>query len=319
MDTPSPPFPVTDGAAPLPQHPVSGGASSCRRAALLLATTLLTTLVAGFLLHLTFLVGAGNQELRLPDPFQDPWALLHGLPFSLALLAILLAHEMGHYLACRFYRIDCTLPYVIPAPPFLNPFGTFGAVIRIRSPFRSRQEIFDVGLAGPLTGFLVILPVLALGVSLSTSFHFPEGAGFWIQYGEPLLFKMAVWGFFDGDPAAINLHPIGWAAWFGLFATSLNLLPFGQLDGGHIVYALLGSRFHNRVSLAVLAGLVGLGLFSLRTPAYLVFATILVFLGPRHPPPAAQEAPDRRRWWIGLLGLVVFVLSFIPVPVTVGQ
>ncbi len=253
-------------------------------------------------------------------------ALLQGLPFSLALLAILLAHEMGHYLACRFYRIRCTLPYVIPVPPILplpglgvlplNPFGTFGAVIRIRSPFLTRRQIFDVGIAGPLAGFLVIVPVLALGVSLSTDFQWPEEESGLLEFGEPLLFKLAVWSFFDGDPAAINLHPIGWAAWFGLLATSLNLLPFGQLDGGHILYALFGERRHHRASLALLAFLVGLSLLSLPTPGYLFFALILMFLGPRHPPPAEQKALDRTRWWIGLLGLAVLVLCFIPVPVT---
>ena len=292
---------------------------SVRLAVLLLAVTVLTTLIAGFLSHVSFVASSTDSEIPFVNPFREPTVLLQGLPFSLALLAILLAHEMGHYLACRFYRIRCTLPYVIPAPPFLNPFGTFGAVIRIRSPFRSRQQIFDVGIAGPLAGFLVILPVLALGVSLSTQFHFPEQPGLLIQYGEPFLFKLAVWSFFEGDPSAINLHPIGWAAWFGLFATSLNLLPFGQLDGGHIVYALFGRRSHRRLSVVLLACLAGLGLLSLRTPAYLVFATILMFLGPRHPHPVEQEELDRKRWWIGLLGMVVFVLCFIPVPVTVVE
>ena len=173
---------------------------SVRLAVLLLAVTVLTTLIAGFLSHISFVASSTDSEIPFANPFREPTVLLQGLPFSLALLAILLAHEMGHYLACRFYRIRCTLPYVIPAPPFLNPFGTFGAVIRIRSPFRSRQQIFDVGIAGPLAGFLVILPVLALGVSLSTQFHFPEQPGLLIQYGEPFLFKLAVWSFFDGGP-----------------------------------------------------------------------------------------------------------------------
>ena len=299
---------------------------SVRLAALLLAATVLTTLVAGFLFHAGFLAGSGDGEITLLNPLQNPLALLQGLPFSLALLAILLAHEMGHYLACRFYRIRCTLPYVIPAPPIipipglgvlpLNPFGTFGAVIRIRSPFLSCRQIFDVGMAGPLAGFLVIVPVLALGVSLSTDFQWPDKESGLLQFGEPLLFKLAVWSCFDGDPAAINLHPIGWAAWFGLLATSLNLLPFGQLDGGHILYALLGEHRHHRASIALLALLVGISLLSLPTPGYLFFALILMFMGPRHPPPVQQEALDPARWWIGLLGLIVFILCFIPVPVT---
>ena len=322
-------FTATDPGTPLHEPVEPDRPGSLRLAALLLAATVLTTLVAGFLFDAGFQAGSGDGEITVADPVQNPLTLLHGLPFSLALLAILLAHEMGHYLACRFYRIRCTLPYVIPAPPFLpipglgvlplNPFGTFGAVIRIRSPFLSCRQIFDVGIAGPLAGFLVIVPVLALGVSLSTDFQWPEEESGLLQFGEPLLFKLAVWSFFDGDPSAINLHPIGWAAWFGLLATSLNLLPFGQLDGGHVLYALFGERRHRRVSTVLLVLLIVISLLSLPTPGYLFFALILMFLGPRHPRPAEQEGLDRKRWWIGLLGMVVFVLCFIPVPVTLVE
>ncbi len=302
---------------------------SVRLAALLLAATVLTTLIAGFLFHVGFVASSSDGVIHFSSPLHQPSVLLQGLPFSLALLAILLAHEMGHYLACRLYGIRCTLPYVIPAPPVLpipgigllplNPFGTFGAVIRIRSPFLSNRQVFDVGIAGPLAGFFVIVPVLALGVSLSTDFHWPEEESGLLQFGEPLLFKLAVWSLFDGDPSAINLHPIGWAAWFGLLATSLNLLPFGQLDGGHIVYALFGRRSHRQISAVVLAFLVGISLLSLPTPGYLFFALILMFLGPRHPAPFEQRALNGGRLWIGVLGLVIFALCFIPVPVTLVQ
>ena len=302
---------------------------SVRLAALLLVATVLTTLIAGFLFTVGFLAASPNGPVSSPDPFKNPLVLLQGLPFSLALLAILIAHEMGHYLACRAYGIHCTLPYVIPAPPILvipglgvlpvNPFGTFGAVIRIRSPFLSCRQIFDVGIAGPLAGFLVVIPTLALGISLSTEFRWPENEIGLLQFGEPLLFKVLVRALFDGDPATINLHPIGWAAWFGLLATSLNLLPFGQLDGGHIVYALLGSQRHRSISAMLLIALVGLSVLSLPMPSYFFFALILFFLGPRHPHPTNQEVLDCKRWWLGFVGLAVLVVSFIPVPISLVE
>ncbi len=322
-------FPESEQQSPDHQNEVYNPYGSVRLAALLFAATVLTTLIAGFLFSVGFRAASPNGLVSFPDPFQNPLVLLQGLPFSLALLAILLAHEMGHYLACRAYGIHCTLPYVIPAPPILpipglgvlplNPFGTFGAVIRIRSPFLSCRQIFDVGIAGPLAGFLVIIPTLALGVSLSTDLQWPEDGTGLLQFGEPILFKVVVHALFDSDPAAINLHPIGWAAWFGLLATSLNLLPFGQLDGGHIVYALLGSRRHRFISVALLAALVGLTVLSLPMPSYLFFALILLFLGPRHPHPAQQEPLDRKRWWIGVVGLAVLVVSFIPVPISLVE
>ncbi len=329
MNSPPSVFSETRPRVPDTEREPRDPPASFRLAALLLAATFLTTLISGFLFFAGFVAASPGGPLPLPGVLEDPLVLLQGLPFSLALLAIFLAHEMGHYLACRVYGIRCTLPYLIPAPPFLpvpglgvvplNPFGTFGAVIRIRTPFLSCRQIFDVGIAGPLAGFAVIVPTLALGVSLSTEFHWPENEAGLLQFGEPLLFKMAVRAFFDGDPATINLHPIGWAAWFGLLATSLNLLPFGQLDGGHIVFALVGRRRHRFVSAALLVSLVGLSVLSLPTPSYLFFALILVFLGPHHPQPRAQEPLDRKRWWIGLVGLVVFVVCFIPVPVSLVE
>ena len=166
--------------------------------------------------------------------------------YSVPLLAILTAHEFGHYFACRYYNVDATLPYFIPAPLPLT--GTLGAVIRIREAFPSKRALFDIGVAGPIAGFVVLVPLLIWGISMSTVGPVPDGA---IYFGEPLLWKLLEWAFFGFIPAGsdVMLHPVGFAAWWGMLATALNLLPFGQLDGGHIMYARLG-RYATRVSAA---------------------------------------------------------------------
>ncbi|MEJ2144486.1 MAG: site-2 protease family protein [Acidobacteriota bacterium] len=288
---------------------------------LLFIITCLTTLLAGFLWNAEFSAATSDQLAQsILQLLHDPTVLLAGSPFAFSVLVILICHEMGHYLACRFHKIDATVPYVIPAPPPLNPFGTFGAVIRIKSLFRDRRQLFDVGIAGPLAGFVLILPVLAVGVALSTQFQgFDSLEPSW-EFGEPLLFQLAVKLFFRGDPAYIQLHPVGWAAWFGMLATSLNLLPVGQLDGGHVVYALFGSRVHRIVSYVTFISLVLLSLLSWPMLGYLLFAVILLFLRFRHPRPY-NDAPQlgRARWILALVALVVFVVTFMPVPVRVVQ
>ncbi len=304
----------------------------------LLACTVLTTLYCGYALHVSFVVESLEEyaSFRLQD---DPALLLQGFPFALALLAILLAHEMGHYLACRYYGIRATLPFVIPAPPILpippplswilgasfpfgwallpfNPFGTFGAVIRIKSMFANRRQLFDVGIAGPLAGFVVILPALVVGVLLSKDFVMLDSEGFSLWFGEPLLFQLASTYLYGGDTSNITLHPIGMAAWFGMLATSLNLLPIGQLDGGHIVYALFGPKIHRRVSMGAFGGLIGLSLYAGESFAYLIFALLLILMGFRHPRPyQEQDNINNGRWLIAALGLVIFVLTFMPVPI----
>lgn len=284
---------------------------------ILFALTCLTTLLAGFLWNAEF--SAENSEQLAQSVVRlihDPTNLLSGFPFAFSVLVILICHEMGHYLTCRWHGIDATVPYVIPAPPPLNPFGTFGAVIRIKSLFRDRRQLFDVGIAGPLAGFVLILPVLAVGVALSTQFRgFDTLEPAW-EFGEPLLFQLAVWLFYPGDPAYLQLHPVGWAAWFGMLATSLNLLPVGQLDGGHIVYALFGRKVHRIISYATFISLVLLSLLSWPMLGYLLFAAILLFMRFRHPRPY-NDAPHlgRWRWILAFVALVVFVLTFMPVPV----
>ncbi len=282
----------------------------------------LTTVFAGYFLHAGFLLQAGETASQAfwTDLLRNPLLLLQGLPFSIALLLILGAHESGHYFACRHYRIKCSLPYLIPAPPFLNMFGTFGALIRIKSPFLDRRQLFDVGIAGPLAGFALTIPVLAAGLMLSGETVITGAdSGYTLLFGEPLLFKAASWLFFSGDTEIINLHPLGWAAWIGMLATSLNLLPAGQLDGGHIVYAVSGARTHKILSISTAILLLGLGLWSWPVLAYLLFGILLLVMKLRHPPTIFDASlPGRKRLLLGLLAGIIFLVTFIPVPVQIA-
>lgn len=286
--------------------------------AILFLVTFLTTLTAGFFMHINFVSDSeGEMMSRVTAVFTNPMQLLYGLPFCFTILVILLAHEMGHYLTCRFYGIKATLPYVIPAPPPFNPFGTFGAVIKIKSNFRDRRQLFDVGVAGPLAGFIFIIPALLVGLHNSKEFEFTGPVQQTLEFGEPLLFRVASALFYPGEAGTpISLHPVGWAAWFGMLATSINLLPFGQLDGGHMVYALLGARGHRILSGVTLGGLAALSLYSWPMMGYLLFVLILIFIGFRHPRPYTEFAIlGRARVITAIIGLIIFVLTFIPVPV----
>lgn len=290
--------------------------------AVLFLITFLTTLAAGFLFHISF-VSQNSDEVwaRLTRVLTNPMDLLYGFPFCFSILTILLAHEMGHYLTCRYYGIKATLPYVIPAPPPINPFGTFGAVIRIKSNFHDRRQLFDVGIAGPLAGIVFVIPALIIGLQNSKEFVYTEELGGVLEFGEPLLFQLAAKVFFaGGEGSQISLHPVGWAAWFGMLATSINLLPIGQLDGGHVVYAIFGPRGHRIISIATFAGLVALSLYSAPMMGYLIFALILLFLGFRHPRPNVEFIRlNRWRLAVALIGMIIFILTFIPIPVRLAE
>jgi membrane-associated protease RseP (regulator of RpoE activity) len=241
--------------------------------------------------------------------WSHPVELLAGLPFSLTLLTILLAHEFGHYLACRYYRVDASLPYFIPFPSFI---GTLGAFIRIRSPIYSRQVLFDVGIAGPLAGFVFLLPALGIGLAYSKILPSIAHRGDLIMGVPPLIWLLDK-AIFPGIPAAdIYLHPVARAAWVGIFATALNLLPIGQLDGGHILYSFVGDR-HKLLSKIFVAALLPLGLFTRYWPWFL-WAVLLYIFCLRHPLvfDSSRLSPGRR--WLGYLALAIFVLCFMATP-----
>jgi len=235
--------------------------------------------------------------------------------YTVGILAILGAHEMGHYLACRYYQIDATLPYFIPMP--LTIFGTLGAVIRIREPFPNRKALFDIGIAGPIAGFIVLIPVLFLGMSWSTVI---EVVPVPIQLGRPLLYQFARWMTFGSIPDThfVQLHPLVTASWLGMLATALNLLPFGQLDGGHITYATLGRRA-TAISLATVGAAVTMCFFSVSWLLMTVLmVAMLVLTGPRHPP--VMNEYDRLgtgRYVLAMGAIVMFVLCFTPFPIRI--
>jgi membrane-associated protease RseP (regulator of RpoE activity) len=278
------------------------------------ATLLLLTVV------FTTFTGAGHYEAFLEDfsrnPVEPNWGfLVFGLWYSGTILAILGAHEMGHYLLCRWYDVDATLPYFIPAPLPLT--GTLGAVIKIREPFPTRAALFDIGVAGPIAGFVVLVPALFWGLSLSTVVPDPTITDL-ISLGEPLLFQWATSLVFGDLPAGhtINMHPMVFAAWFGMLATALNLLPFGQLDGGHITYATVG-RYSTPISLATVGGAVLMTFVS----SSWIFMTVMMLvmlltLGPRHPRVIYEHEPiGTGRTWIAIAALVILAICFTPVPI----
>lgn len=278
---------------------------------LLFLVTLGTTTALGIEHYLAFTSNFGARDVAF-----DTRMLLPAFWYSISILAILGAHEMGHYLACRWYNVDATLPYFLPFPSLS---GTMGAVIKIREPFPTRTALFDIGIAGPIAGFVVLLPLLFWGMHLSNVQPVPHDmVGY--ALGEPLLFKFASWLRFGSVPDGydVNIHPMVFAAWFGMLATAWNLLPFGQLDGGHVTYATVGesSRW---VSLVTVTGCIVMCFVSyswiLMT---LMLVAMLFFLGSRHPRPIdvyEPLAPGRRA--LAMFAIVMFALCFTPVPIDV--
>ncbi len=269
--------------------------------------------------------------------------ILGGLPFGLALMAILLAHEFGHYLAARHHKTSVTLPYFLPLPPPLSPLGTLGAFIRLKSLPKNRKQLLDIGLAGPLAGFVVAVPILLVGVYLSKVMPLPAGpssAGSMMMEGNSLLYlaaKYVIKGqllpapasfggagplvywlryFFSGSPIPyggqdIIIHPLAWAGWAGLLVTALNLLPAGQLDGGHLVYVLFGRKVSLAWPIIVLA-LIGMGFI---WSGWWIWAALVFFLGRTHAEPLDEITPlDSGRKLMAVLGLAIFVITFTPVP-----
>ncbi len=282
-------------------------------ALILFAVTVVTTLAAGAEF------GRAYAQDKAPafdnffgvyvDAYHDPRLLLVGLPFAATLLGILLAHELGHFFACRYYKLSASFPYFLPLPTMI---GTMGAFIRIRSPIMNRKSLFDVGLSGPVVGFVFAIPALAFAILRSKIVPGIE-ANSTVLFGEPLamrwLLAMLRPGVAVGD---LLLHPVGRAAWVGLFATSLNLLPGGQLDGGHILYSL-ASGAHKRATLVVALALLPLAYF---WPGWALWSVLLLGIGFRHPPLMdRRESLDMKRREWAVAGLAIFMLSFMPAPI----
>jgi membrane-associated protease RseP (regulator of RpoE activity) len=274
------------------------------------------TLVMTTLIGVEHYYGFASDFASTPPPALTWTSYLNGLWYSLAILGILGAHEMGHYLACRYYGVDASLPYFLPAPLLT---GTLGAFIRIRQPIPNKRELFDIGIAGPIAGFLVALPVLFLGISLSHVVRTPTTGGL-LELGEPLLLQGAsqlLWGTLP-QGYTLNLHPTAFAAWFGCLATVLNLFPAGQLDGGHISYAVLGRR-STYVTYATMAALVALCFVASSWIAWAVMnLALLYFFGPNHPRTYDEDTPlDRNRLWLAGFAVFMFVVCFTPAPIRV--
>jgi membrane-associated protease RseP (regulator of RpoE activity) len=326
MSDPIPPF-VSEGATPGPPFEVVVVRPPRRRYwvhVLLLVLTIGTTLVVGAGMSYAF------HHNRPPfDPadnvyfaafpvdwiWNQPARLLGGMPFSFSVLLILLSHEMGHYLYCVRYRVWATLPYFIPFPSLI---GTMGAFIRIRSPIHTRSELFDIGIAGPIAGFVPAVVAAFVGLSLSKPMPdfspAPE-----IQFGHSLVFSLVQWAssWVSTNPVLrlpldrIYLHPVAVAAWVGMFATSLNLLPGGQLDGGHIVYSL-APRAHRWVT--ILASLILLPLAWYRWAGWSIWAILVFLTGTRHPIVPQEPPLSRRRQIMALVALAILVLTFMKAP-----
>ena len=262
-----------------------------------------------FILTLITTLLAGAMQVGV-NPLKEPEKIYQGLPFALTLMSILLVHELSHYLASRKHNIKATLPYFIPAPTI---FGTFGAFIKMKSPVTTKEALLDIGASGPIAGFIVSIMVSIVGLSLSEIIPISEAKG-GICLGDSLLFTLLSRVILDYQPGYqdIMLHPVAFAGWIGFFVTSLNLIPVGQLDGGHIAYALLGEK-HNHLSNVLMPVMLLLGI--VLWEGWALWALLLFVLGLKHPPILSQDIPlDTKRKFIGWLSFVILIFTFIPVP-----
>ncbi len=327
---PPPPFGSVSGARPEPPRPPRGlgwpGPLSWVISVTTLLASVFTTTTLGAVWYLatrtdltTDLFPVLSFE-TIRRVWSDPSLTQLGLSFSLPLLFILLCHELGHYLACRYYRVPATPPYFLPVPLGL---GTFGAFIRIRAPIRNKRQLFDIGAGGPIAGFVALVPFLTYGVAHSTVAPLQlaedtlSAPAVLYMPGASVALELVVRSFHGGLGAgeALDFHPFALAAWVGLLATSLNLIPLGQLDGGHILYSVVGRR-QRWVAIPIWLGLATAGLFFWR--GWLFWCVIVLLMGLRHPPVIDEARPlDRRRLLLALLTLVLFALSFMPVPISV--
>lgn len=253
--------------------------------------------------------------------YSNPEYLQYGLSFSISLLFILTAHEFGHYITCRLYGVDATLPFFIPLPPLLGPAGTLGAFIKIVSPLPSRHATFDIGVAGPIAGFIALIPVAIIGIiTAQPAVIDPTNARFGLHFSDPLFthILILITGI-DTTVAAPNAFLA--ATWLGLLITSLNLIPSGQLDGGHAIYAVFGESIHRWTGKIAFLAMVFLSIFGMyfySSPSGLLFAVLLfIMMRVRHPEPLDNSPLDVKRLSIAAITLLIFVISFVPFPVQV--
>ena len=310
---------------------------------LLLAVTFCTATIAGTLYPFgpinDFVVGSDPQTtdeliafiLQLPARyltiighsiellFTNSYVLTYGLEFSISLLFILVSHEMGHYVACRIYKVDSTLPFFIPTPPMIGPAGTFGAFIRIKSPMPSRRAVFDIGVSGPIAGFIAMLPIAIIGIAqmeMVSPATIPQSGQ--LVFSDPLIMQ-GIASLFGKNLSFGVGNAFYYAAWIGALVTAINLIPSGQLDGGHATYAALGERAHywtGRIAFGAMAVLSVLGAYFYSSPSGFLIAIILgVMLRVGHPRPFDQTPLDAKRKAVALLTLLIFILTFLPFPV----
>ena len=259
----------------------------------------------------TLAVGALHEGINI---VAEPFKIYKGFPFSATLLLILLSHESSHYILSKKHRVDATLPYFLPAPTL---FGTLGAFIKMKSPITTKNALMDIGASGPIAGFIISVIATVIGLFLSKVMPVVKAGGM-ITLGDSLLFaglsKLIVGTIPDNYD--VFLHPIAFAGWIGFFVTSLNLIPIGQLDGGHIAYALLGEK-HAKISRILIGVLILLGIFVYE--GWIIWAALLIILGFRHPPIIYSAIPlDPKRKIVGWIALIIFIVTFIPVPIMIS-
>ncbi|MEJ7623375.1 MAG: site-2 protease family protein [Pyrinomonadaceae bacterium] len=255
--------------------------------------------------------------------YNNPADLVYGLSFSISLLFILLCHESGHYIACRIYRVDATLPFFLPTPPMIGPAGTFGAFIKILSPMPSRKAVFDIGVAGPIAGFIALIPVAIVGVATMETITPAQAAvnQTGLVFADPIFMRAIAAGF--GIDVSYGLrNAFYFASWVGLLVTALNLIPSGQLDGGHAIYAVFGERVHRwtgRIAFVVMATLSIIGFYSFNSPSgFLISIILFIMMRVRHPRPWDDSPLDNRRKVVAVLTLIIFALCFVPFPIQIN-
>jgi membrane-associated protease RseP (regulator of RpoE activity) len=268
-----------------------------------------------FILTFLSMLAAGALLQKGVDIFSEPWRIVEGLPFALTLMVILLSHELSHYFASKKHHTKATLPYFIPAPSLV---GTFGAFIKMKSPIITRKALIDIGASGPIAGFLLSVIAAIVGLRHSSVVPTTEMKG-GLSLGDSILFSLLSRLVLGTPPASydILLHPVAFAGWIGLFVTSLNLIPIGQLDGGHIAYAFLRER-HRILSIVLVIMLLILGFVFWEMWA--LWGALMIVLGLSHPPVIHWEVPlDRKRKVVGVLAFIIFILTFMPSPFNIVE